>query len=113
MALTLGNPIVITGEMATSYKTQLAAAAPGAGINNTSYGTLTTLAIKKVYWENPGAIADTVSFGDPLSGKVLLVLRCEVANQSQIIDWSASPVIWSDFEMSQTGTGTGTIYVYI
>ena len=60
MALTLGNPIIITGEMATSYKTQLAAAVPGGGINNTSYGTLTTLKITKVYWENPGSVGGGV-----------------------------------------------------
>ena len=113
MALTFGNPIVITGEMATSYKTQLAAASPSAGINNTSYGTLTTLTIKKVYWLNPGGVGDTVSFGDPQSGKVLLSLRAEVANQSILIDWTASPIIWGDFEMTQTGTSTGTVYVYI
>lgn len=112
MTLTLGQPLKITGEMATSYKTQLAAASPNAGINNTSYGTLTTLKISKIYWENPGAIGDVVSFGDPNSGLVLLVIRCEVANQSQLIDWSASPVLWNDFEMTQTGTGTGTIYVW-
>lgn len=112
MALTLGNPIIITGEMATSYKTQLAAAVPGAGVNNGSYGTLTTLKITKVYWFNPGAVGDVLTFGDPITGKTLLTLRCEVANQSQIVDWTASPVIWEDFEMTQTGSGTGTIYVY-
>jgi hypothetical protein len=112
MSLTLGNPIIITGEMATSYKAQLAAAAPGGGVNNTSYGTLTTLKITKVLWHNPGAVGDTVTFGDPISGRTLLVLTCEVAGQSQIIDWTASPVLWSDFEMTQTGSGTGIIYVY-
>ena len=112
MALKLGQPIEITGEMATSYKTQLAAASPNAGINNTSYGTLTVLKVTKVYWFNPGSVGDTVTFGDPISGKTLLALRCEVANQSQIIDWTADPQIWQDFEMTQTGSGTGTIYVW-
>jgi hypothetical protein len=116
MALTLGNPIVVTGSMATSYKTQLAAAVPnagiygiagkGAGVITGSYGTLTALKIAKIEWLSPVTVGDQVNIGDPNSGLTLLNLVCEVALQSQIIDWTASPVLWNDFEIDRMNSGT-------
>lgn len=96
--------------MATSYKTQLAAASPAGGINNTSYGTLTTLKVEKVYWFNPLTVGDIVDIGDPVSGLTLLNLRCEVANQSQIIDWTSNPKLWQDFQIDEFSSGTLFIY---
>lgn len=116
----LSNPMVITGSMATSYKTQLAAAVPNAGIYGIAgkgkgvitgaYGTLQTLIIEKIYWENPGTIGDSISIGDPLSGAVLLLLHCEVANQSQLIDFTSNPKLWQDFEID--AFPSGTLYIY-
>ena len=101
MANTLNaNPMVITGSLATSYKTATAS----------SLGTLRTLMIEKVYWENPLNVGDTITIGDPNSGQALLVLRCEVANQSQLIDWTANPKLWIDFEIN--AFPSGTLYLY-
>lgn len=94
------NPMVITGSMATSYKTQVAS----------QIGTLFTLIVEKVYWFNPATIGDVVNIGDPISGLTLLNLRCEAANQSQIIDWTANPKIWQDFEIDTFSSGT--LYIY-
>jgi hypothetical protein len=96
------NPMVITGSLATSYKAQMA----GAG----EIGSLFTLRIEKVYWENPGTIGDTITIGDPISGLTLLALRCEVANQSQLIDWTSNPKLWQDFEINSFPSGT--LYIY-
>jgi hypothetical protein len=93
------NPMLINGSV-TGYKTQTAAA----------LGTLRTLLIEKIYWENPVNIGDTVSIGDPVSGLVLLVLRCEVANQSQLIDWTTNPKLWQDFAIDSFPSGT--LYLY-
>jgi hypothetical protein len=94
------NPIIITGSLATSYKTQTAA----------GLGTLRTLIVEKVYWANPGTIGDTINIGDPISGLSLLALRCEVAAQSQLIDWTANPKLWQDFEIS--AVPSGTLYIF-
>jgi hypothetical protein len=110
MALTLGNPLIITSSMATSYKTQLAAASPNAGKNNTSYGTLTSLLIEKIEWLSPVTVGDSIVIGDPQSGLNLLTLVCETALQSQIIDWTSNPKLWLDFEINQFSSGTLKIW---
>lgn len=94
------NPIVITGSMASSYKASVAA----------SLGTLFTLVVEKIYWENPATPGDQVLIGDPGSGQTLLNLRCETANQSQIVDWTANPRLWRDFEINTFNSGT--LYIY-
>lgn len=96
------NPMVITGSMATSYKTQMAVAG--------KIGTLFTLIVEKIYWENPITPGDQVTIGDPNSGLTLLNLRCENANQSQVLDWTANPRLWQDFEIDTFGSGT--LYIY-
>jgi hypothetical protein len=96
------NPMVITGSMATSYKTQMAAAG--------KIGTLFTLIVEKILWLNPQTAGDMVNIGDPNSGLTLLQLRCENANQSQVIDWTANPKLWQDFEIDTFGSGTLFVY---
>jgi hypothetical protein len=98
------NPIEITTAMATKYKTATSTEAP-AGL-----GSFTYLLIEKVYWMTPVTIGDTVSITDPDTGNVLLNLRCEVAGQSQIIDWTAKPKRWRDFIVGQISSGTLWIY---
>ena len=105
------NPIVITGSMATSYKTQLAAAAPNAGKNNTSYGTLTTLIVEKIYWANPASVGQSITIGDPISGLTLAYLQCEVAGSAILLDWQSNPKIWQDFELNSMPSGT--LYIYL
>lgn len=94
------NPMVITGSLAQSYKTSVAS----------QIGTLFTLVVEKIYWENPTNVGDQVLIGDPASGATLLNLRCETANQSQIIDWTANPKVWRDFEINTFNSGTLFIY---
>jgi hypothetical protein len=48
--------------------------------------------IRKLYWRNPANVSDTMTIIDPFSGITLLRLRCEVASQSQLIDWTAVPL---------------------
>ena len=95
------NPMVITGSV-TGYKAAMAVAG--------KIGTLFTLLVEKIYWENPGTIGDTISIGDPVSGLVLLVLRCEVANQSQLIDFTSNPKLWQDFSIDSLPSGT--LYIF-
>ena len=94
------NPMVISGSMSQGYKAATAAA----------LGTLRTLLVEKIYWENPANVGDTISIGDPVSGLVLLVLRCEVANQSQLIDFTSNVKVWQDFEINSLPSGT--LYIY-
>jgi hypothetical protein len=110
MSLTIANPIVITSSMATSYKTQLAAASPNAGKNNTSYGTLQTLIFEKIRWVNPG-ISQTLSIGDPISGAVLFLMKSNTAGEDIEIDMDANPIVVSDFEINAFPAGS-TLLIY-
>jgi hypothetical protein len=105
------NPIVITGSMATSYKTQLAAAAPNAGKNNTSYGTLTSILIEKIYWANPAVAAQSITIGDPISGLTIAYLQCEVAGSAILLDWQSNPKLVQDFEINSFPSGV--LYIYL
>jgi hypothetical protein len=96
----LANPMVITSSMSQGYKAATASA----------LGSPTLLKIEKIYWENPANSGDTISIGDPASGLILLVLRCESANQSQIVDFTANPKLWRDFEINSVPSGT--LYIY-
>ena len=106
------NPIIITGSMATSYKAQVAGGIGAAPRNlPTGQGTLLTLVVEKIYWRNPASVGDTISIGDPISGLELANLRCEVNGQSQVLDWTANPKIWQDFEINSFPSGT--LYIYV
>jgi hypothetical protein len=97
----LVNPVKIDTFMSTSFKAQTL----------TSLGSFQTLRVEKVYWENPANIGDIVTIVDPISGSALLPLRCEVAGQSQVVDWTPKPHLWSDFEVSQITSGT--LYIWL
>lgn len=105
----VANPIVITGSMATSYKTQLAAASPNAGVNNTSYGTLQTLKVEKIRWVNPGN-SQSLSIGDPISGLVLWAAKSNSSGEDVVEDFTANPQIWQDFEID--AFPGGTLYLF-
>lgn len=104
------NPAIITGSLA-SYKTSLAAAVPGAGINNTSFGTLQTLIVERLKWSNPGN-SQTLSIGDPNSGEVLEFLRSDSSGDDVIVDMTSNPKLWDDFSVNAFAGG-GTLYVYL
>lgn len=93
------NPIIIRGTQ-SSYKAAVA----------TSLGSPFTLRIEKWYWENPAAAGDQVVITDPQDGSEKLRLRCELANQSQVIDWTSHPKLFSDFAVVEIDSGT--LYVY-
>lgn len=93
------NPAIFTATTG-SYKALVAA----------SQGKFITLLIEKVYWRNPNAIGDTLLITDPQSGATLLNLRAEVANQSQIVDWTSAPKLWADFAIDEIDSGTAEIY---
>lgn len=101
--LYLQNPIVITSNMTQSYKSL--SNTVGSGL-----GSFTYLLIEKIIWESPVTVADKVLITDPDDGAVLLPLTCEVSGQSQIIDWTAKPKRWRDFEVSEINSGT--LYIY-
>ena len=96
----LVNPIVIVSATSSFKASTLSA-----------LGAFQTLLIEKIYWENPSNVGDVVSIINPASSAVLLPLRCEVANQSQVIDWTPRPKLWADFEVAQIDSGT--LYIFL
>lgn len=94
------NPVVITG-VQPSYKAAVAA----------SLGAFYNLRIEKVYWETPVTVGDTVTITDASGSQTILNLRCEVAAQSEIVDWSANPRYVADFAVPQISSGT--LYIYL
>lgn len=75
-------------------------------------GLLRPIHVIKVYWFNPTTLADTFSIVDPVSSKVLLQGRAEVANQSQVFDFPEGTT-WKDFKVIFAGGATpGTLYIY-
>ena len=101
----LQNPVIINTAMASDYKALTATV--GAG----GLGTFSTLLIEKIYWYNPITAGDTVSITDPNTGNILLNLRCEVVDQSQVVDWTAKPKRWRNFIVGQISSGT--LYIYL
>jgi hypothetical protein len=95
----LTNPIVLTATMGATFQASLPV------INQRPY-----ILVEKVLWESPVTPGDAVSIVDS-QGNVLLPLTCEVASQSQIVDWSAHPKIWRDFQV--TTLTSGTLYIYL
>jgi hypothetical protein len=93
------NPIILTATMGSTFQASLPT------INQRPY-----ILVEKVLWETPATPGDTVAIVDS-NGNVLLPLTCEVASQSQIVDWSAHPRIWRDFQVSTLASGT--LYIYL
>lgn len=96
----LQNPLVITAAMASGYK----------ALTASTLGTLRTVRITKIYWENPASVGDTVNIEDPSSLITIANLRCDTANISQVLDWTARPLLVADFQVSQISSGT--LYIY-
>lgn len=103
------NPITITGSL-PSFKAALAAAIPGGGIQNNSFGTLQTLVVERWKWSNPGT-SQTLSIGDPVSGEVLELLRSDSSGDDVIVDLTANPKLIDDFSVNAFAGG-GTLYVF-
>jgi hypothetical protein len=96
------NPIVLDSTMASGWKALTNLGSP-----------LGAVLVEKIYWENPATIGDVVTITDGFATNpvTLLALRCEVANQSQLVDWTSHPKAWRDFEV--TAIGSGTLYIYV
>jgi hypothetical protein len=92
------NPIVLTAGVA-SFKAASASV----------LGTLNTLIIQKIYWENPG-ISQTLSIGDPISGTVLQLLKSDTTGEDVNVDY-VPPRLWSDFSVDVWPGGTVQIFL--
>lgn len=94
------NPVILTTTQ-TSYKAAVVA----------SQGVFVNCIVEKWYWEAPTAVGDQVVIIDPQSGAEKLRLRCELALQSQVVDWTAHPKQFSDFAAIQMDSGR--LYIYM
>lgn len=92
------NPLYITNSF-QSYKSQVASI----------LGTLFAVRITKFYWENPLTAGDEVHIVGS-NGMDILTLRCESSNQSQIVDWTAAPLLVQDFSVPRIDSGTLFVY---
>ena len=90
---TSGSPIVVTGTTDTSEKV----IEPGA---------LVAVFVKFIYWYNPTTAGHLLSLKTK-DGKTIIPLRCENANESQLIPlWSSFQNIYCD------DLDSGTLYIY-
>ena len=95
------NPIIVTSAMLSSYKSSVA----------TTLGTLFTLRVEKIYWEDAVTTGDRARIIDPGSGNELASFY-NVANGSDYVaDYTANPKLWADFRVSQIDSGTLKIYL--
>jgi hypothetical protein len=93
ISASLGNPIIVTGTTNTNDKV----------INKGLGGAVF---VKFVYWYNPTTINHLISLKD-VNGRVILPLKCEVANESQ---WAP---VWSYFNSIYCDDmDSGTLYIY-
>lgn len=95
------NPVIVGAPMASSYKSSVAA----------TLGTLFTLRIEKVVWENAVTQGNFLRIIDPQSGLSLIEQYNEAANQTYTWDWTANPRLWSDFTINQIDSGLCRIYL--
>lgn len=94
------NPIHVEGVMATSYKSSVA----------TTQGTLITLLVTQLRWLDVGAVGDELLIVDPGSGQELVHEFVSATRSEIVVDWSASPRLWRDFQVVQIGSGRLDIY---
>lgn len=94
------NPIIITSVMASDYKSQVAA----------MLGTLFTLRIEKIYWENAKSVGDFFRIIDPGSGVELAATYSVAAGANYVVDFTPNPRIWQNFRVDQLDSGTLKIY---
>lgn len=95
------NPIRIDTAQITGYKV----------LTLTSLGAFQTLRIEKIYWEDPSSIGDNVTIINPNSGANIVNLRCEVAGQAILVDWTPKPKMVADFQVSEIDSGVLWLYM--
>lgn len=95
------NPIIITSVMSSSYKSLVAA----------SLGTLFTLRVEKIYWEDAIKAGDRVRIIDPQSGNELSSFYNVAAGSNYVADYTPNPRIWADFMVNQIDSGTLKLYL--
>ena len=97
----ISNPILIDTAFTEGWKAEVA----------TTLGSPLTLLVTKVEWLSPVTIGDKVIILDTSQLTTnLLDYTCEVALQSQIFDWTARPIRWRDFQVTQIDSGTLKIW---
>lgn len=101
MSNLLVNPLVITATMASGYKASTLAA----------LGSFQYLLVEKLYWYKPVTPGDQCVVEELTAGNILAQFNCETANNSQLIDWTAKPKRWADFQV--TKLDSGVLYVYL
>lgn len=94
------NPIIITSTMASSFKSSVAA----------TLGTLFTLRVEKIYWENAVTVGDRVRIIDPGSGNELASFYNVATGSDYVVEYAPNPRLWQDFRVSQIDSGTIKIY---
>jgi hypothetical protein len=92
------NPILVQGSI-TGYKAQTQAA----------QGTLRTLEIQRIRWENPGN-SNVLSIGDPVSGNILETFKSNSSGEDIEIDYIPTR-LWSDFAID-IFPGSGTLLIF-
>ena len=68
-----------------------------------------TTVLRKLYWENPTNAGDTVVIQDG-SANEQITLRCESANQSQVIDFNPEGLRIAGYKVSTLASGN--LYIY-
>lgn len=94
------NPVIITTALG-SYKAAIASA----------LGSFYEIRIQKIEWYMPVTVGDTYSINDPISNAVIAQGSCEVAAQSQVLDWTPQPRLVADFSVPQISSGTLIVYL--
>lgn len=89
------NPIIIDTQMTDHAKT-------------TDTTRVTNYQFTKVYWLQPTTIGHLLEIQNR-GGKTIVKLRCEVADQSQYLDFNP-PLEVADFEVNDLDSGV--VYIY-
>jgi hypothetical protein len=76
-------------------------------------GTLITLRVRQIRWVTPSTVGHQLDIRDPQSGNQLLLMTCPTAGQDVVADWSAKPVLWTDFGVEMINSGKAYIYADI
>jgi len=97
----ISNPILIDTAFSEGWKAEVAA----------TLGSPLTLMVTKVEWYKPVTIGDQVKILDTSQASTdLLDFTCETALQSQVMDWTARPILWRDFQVTQIDSGVLKIW---
>lgn len=69
------------------------------------------LNVKKLYWKSPATIADTCVIQDG-AGNEVITLVCEVALQSQVVDFINEGLFFKPTGIKVSTLASGNLYIY-